>query len=136
MHRGARGTYARELLVQRRGGACIHEEEGFGCGEEAWNELLAPEAEVAAPDLVQHGIALEQATEHRPAVPFKLSSHVVDGAAAHTLAMVAAGAVLAVMVYRWFGLRAVSRTWFNLDTVWALSLLLLGLLSAAAVLWW
>ncbi len=57
-------------------------------------------------------------------------------AAAHTLAMLAAGAVLAVLVYRWFGLRAVSRTWFNLDTVWALSLLLLGLLSAATVLWW
>ncbi len=57
-------------------------------------------------------------------------------AAAHTLAMVSAGSVLAVLVYRWFGLRAVSRTWFNLDTVWALSLLLLGLLSAAAALWW
>ncbi len=55
-------------------------------------------------------------------------------AAAHTLAMVAAGAVLAVLVYRWFGLRAVSRTWFNLDTVWALSLLLVGLLSGAAAL--
>jgi hypothetical protein len=57
-------------------------------------------------------------------------------AAAHTLAMLTAGAALAVLVYRWFGLRAVSRTWFNLDTVWALSLLLLGLLSAAAALWW
>lgn len=57
-------------------------------------------------------------------------------AAAHTLAMVSAGALLAVLVYRWFGLRAVSRTWFNLDTVWALSLLLVGLLSAAAALWW
>jgi hypothetical protein len=57
-------------------------------------------------------------------------------AAAHTLAMVSSGAVLAVLVYRWLGLRAVSRTWFNLDTVWASSLLLLGLLSAAAALWW
>ncbi len=57
-------------------------------------------------------------------------------AGAHTLAMVSAGALLAVLVHRWFGLRAVSRTWFNLDTVWALSLLLVGLLSAAAALWW
>lgn len=57
-------------------------------------------------------------------------------AAAHTLAMVSAGALLAWLVYRYFGLRAVSRTWFNLDTVWALSLVLLGLLSAAATLWW
>ncbi len=57
-------------------------------------------------------------------------------AAAHTLAMVSAGALLAVLAYRWLGLRAVSRTWFNLDTVWALSLMLVGLLSAAAALWW
>ncbi len=57
-------------------------------------------------------------------------------AAVHTLAMVSAGALLAVLVYRWLGLRAVSRTWFNLDTLWALSLLLLGLLSGAATLWW
>jgi hypothetical protein len=57
-------------------------------------------------------------------------------AVAHTLAMVSAGALMAVLVYGWFGLRSVSRTWFNLDTVWALSLLLVGLLSAAAALWW
>ncbi|HKJ10865.1 MAG TPA: hypothetical protein VJ976_00600 [Ornithinimicrobium sp.] len=54
----------------------------------------------------------------------------------HTLAMVAAGALLAVLVYRWLGVKAVSRTWFNLDVVWALSLLLVGLLSAAQALWW
>lgn len=53
-------------------------------------------------------------------------------AAAHTVAMVAAGAVLAVLVYRWLGLRAVARTWFNLDKVWALTLLLVGLLSAVS----
>ncbi|MGB3859679.1 MAG: hypothetical protein WBG89_07550 [Ornithinimicrobium sp.] len=57
-------------------------------------------------------------------------------AAVHTLAMVSAGALLAWLVYRYLGLRAVSRTWFNLDTVWALSLMLLGLASAAATLWW
>lgn len=56
-------------------------------------------------------------------------------AVAHTLAMVSAGALLAVLVYRYLGLRAVSRTWFNLDAVWALSLLLVGLVSAATALW-
>ncbi len=56
-------------------------------------------------------------------------------AGAHTLAMVAAGAILAVLVYRVFDLKAVSRTWFNLDKVWALSLILVGLLGAAAALW-
>ncbi len=56
-------------------------------------------------------------------------------AGAHTFAMVAAGAVLAVLVYRIFGLKAVSRTWFNLDTAWALSLILVGLLGGVAALW-
>lgn len=56
-------------------------------------------------------------------------------AGVHTLAMLLAGAVLAVLVYRWLGLRAVSRTWFNLDTVWALSLVLVGVVSGAAAVW-
>ena len=33
---------------------------------------------------------------------------------------------MAVGVYAWFGLRSVSRTWFNLDIVWALSLVVVG----------
>ncbi len=55
-------------------------------------------------------------------------------AGVHTLAMVASGAVLAVAVYAWFGLRAVSRTWFNLDVLWAASLVVVGLISGAAAL--
>ncbi|WP_461426622.1 hypothetical protein [Gymnodinialimonas sp.] len=47
-------------------------------------------------------------------------------AAAHTLAMTAAGAALAVFVYLWFGLKFISKSWFNLDLVWALSLILVG----------
>lgn len=50
-------------------------------------------------------------------------------AVAHTAAMALAGSLLAVAVHRWFGLRAVSRTWFNLDAVWAGSLVLVGVLS-------
>ena len=42
-------------------------------------------------------------------------------AATHTLAMTVAGAALAVFVYLWFGLRFISQSWFNLDTVWAVS---------------
>ncbi|CAN5419498.1 hypothetical protein BH23ACT6_BH23ACT6_23860 [soil metagenome] len=76
----------------------------------------------------QHAALSQLVTDHT--VPALLV------AVAHTLAMVSAGALLAVLVYRWFGLRAVSRTWFNLDTAWALSLLLVGLLGAAAALWW
>ena len=47
-------------------------------------------------------------------------------ALAHTLAMTLAGGVIAAAIYFWFGLKFLSRTWFNLDIVWALSLILVG----------
>ena len=47
-------------------------------------------------------------------------------AATHTFAMTFAGAVIAVFVYAWFGLKFISKSWFNLDLVWALSLILVG----------
>ena len=46
-------------------------------------------------------------------------------------AMVAAGGCLAWLVYRYLGLRFVSRSWFNLDTVWAFSLVLVGTIALA-----
>ncbi len=47
-------------------------------------------------------------------------------AAAHTFAMTAAGATIAVFVYFWFGLKFISKSWFNLDIAWAISLILVG----------
>ncbi|MEP6018342.1 MAG: hypothetical protein ABJ251_07640 [Paracoccaceae bacterium] len=47
-------------------------------------------------------------------------------AAAHTFAMTSTGAVIAVFVYVWFGLKFISKSWFNLDLVWALSLVIVG----------
>lgn len=47
----------------------------------------------------------------------------------HTLAMTAAGGVLAYGIYRWVGLKFLSKGWFNLDLVWALSLVLVGSIS-------
>ncbi|MBB4361773.1 hypothetical protein GGD65_002798 [Bradyrhizobium sp. CIR18] len=44
----------------------------------------------------------------------------------HVAAMVGAGGCLAWLVYRHLGLRFVSRSWFNLDAVWAASLVLVG----------
>jgi hypothetical protein len=46
--------------------------------------------------------------------------------AVHAAAMIAAGGCLAWLVYRYLGLKFVSRSWFNLDTVWAVSLILVG----------
>jgi hypothetical protein len=49
----------------------------------------------------------------------------------HGAAMVAAGGVFAWSVYRYLGLKFVSRSWFNLNAIWALSLVLVGALSLA-----
>ena len=50
---------------------------------------------------------------------------------AHSAAMIAAGAGVAWLVYRFLGLKFVARSWFNLDTVWAVSLILVGTLALA-----
>lgn len=47
----------------------------------------------------------------------------------HTAAMMLSGGALAYGVYRWLGLKFLSKSWFNLDLVWALSLILVGGLS-------
>jgi hypothetical protein len=49
----------------------------------------------------------------------------------HSIAMIAAGGFLAWLVYRYLGLKFVSRSWFNLDATWAFSLILVGALSLA-----
>jgi hypothetical protein len=55
-------------------------------------------------------------------------------AAVHSLAMITAGGFLAWLVYRYLGLTFVSRSWFNLDAIWAVSLILVGVLSLAIIL--
>ena len=47
----------------------------------------------------------------------------------HSFATIMAGGSLAWLVYRYLGLKFVSRSWFNLDTTWAFSLILVGALS-------
>jgi hypothetical protein len=44
----------------------------------------------------------------------------------HVLSMMAAGGVTAFLVHGWLGLKFLSKTWFNLDFAWALSLMLVG----------
>jgi hypothetical protein len=47
----------------------------------------------------------------------------------HSAAMIAAGSLCACLVYRYFGLKFVSRSWFNLETTWAVTLILVGAVS-------
>jgi hypothetical protein len=49
----------------------------------------------------------------------------------HTAAMISAGGCLAWLVYRYLGVRFVARSWFNLETVWAVSLVLVGAVALA-----
>jgi hypothetical protein len=47
----------------------------------------------------------------------------------HSVAMIATGGFLAWLVYRYLGLKFVSRSWFNLEATWAISLIVIGALS-------
>lgn len=53
----------------------------------------------------------------------------VSVALAHTLAMTISGGAVAWGVYQWLGLRFLSKSWFNLDLLWAVSLILVGTIS-------
>jgi hypothetical protein len=44
----------------------------------------------------------------------------------HAAAMILSGGIVALAVYGWLGLQFISKSWFNLDVVWALSLILVG----------
>jgi hypothetical protein len=49
----------------------------------------------------------------------------------HTLAMFVVMAAIAVVVFEKLGLKLLRQAWFNLDRVWAVSLLLRGVFSLA-----
>jgi hypothetical protein len=52
-------------------------------------------------------------------------------ALAHTAAMVLAGSALAWAVHRWLGLSFLRLAWFDLERVWAASLVLVGAIALA-----
>ena len=49
----------------------------------------------------------------------------------HSGAMITAGGLCAWLVYRYLGLKFVARSWFNLETTWAATLILIGAISLA-----
>lgn len=53
----------------------------------------------------------------------------VGVAVVHTLAMLAGAALISTIIYFWLGLKFLSKTWFNLDVVWALSLVVVGVVG-------
>ena len=67
-------------------------------------------------------------TQHR------VSSCLSSSITARVPSFVLAGGFLAWLVYRYLGLKFVSKSWFNLDATWAFSLVLVGALSLAVTL--
>jgi hypothetical protein len=57
----------------------------------------------------------------------------VNVSVAHTSAMILSGGIIAIAVYRWLGPRFISKSWFNLDAIWAMSLILVGGIGIASV---
>ncbi len=52
----------------------------------------------------------------------------------HTIAMILSGGIIAFAVHGWLGPKFISKSWFNLDIVWALSLILVGGIGTASAL--
>jgi hypothetical protein len=44
----------------------------------------------------------------------------------HTAAMILTGGLIAMLVHAWLGMRFLTRSWFNLEAVWAASLVAVG----------
>ena len=53
-------------------------------------------------------------------------------AVVHAAAMIVSGGLLALAVHAWLGLQFLSKSWFNLDVVWAVSLIVVGIVSLVA----
>jgi hypothetical protein len=46
--------------------------------------------------------------------------------------MIVSGGIVAIAVHEWLGLTFISKSWFNLDVVWALSLILVGAIGVTS----
>ena len=75
--------------------------------------------------------AVDQDTGHAAAQTLMAGnvSKAIQVSIVHTVAMTLAGGVLATVIYFWLGLKFLSKTWFNLDVVWALSLIVVGMVG-------
>ncbi|WP_299688526.1 hypothetical protein [uncultured Tateyamaria sp.] len=67
---------------------------------------------------------------HRAASALMATTALALGVAVlHTAAMIGSGGALAYAVHRWFGLQFLKKGWFDLETVWAVSLIGVGVLG-------
>ena len=52
----------------------------------------------------------------------------------HAFAMITSGGIVALAVHEWLGLKFISKSWFNLDMVWAVSLIAVGCIGLLGAL--
>jgi hypothetical protein len=52
----------------------------------------------------------------------------------HTVAMIISAGLMALAAHEWLGLALISKSWFNLDIVWASSLILVGTIGLSGAL--
>jgi hypothetical protein len=50
----------------------------------------------------------------------------------HAAAMIVSGGIVAFAVYEWLGLSFISKSWFKLDVVWAVSLIVVGAIGVTS----
>ncbi len=97
----------------------------------AWWSFLMATAHGAGLMLVPSalGLCASEASRHGH-VPIGTSLGIaLLMALVHTSVMIACGLALAWAVYRWLGLKFISRGWLNLESAWSLSLVLTGLVA-------
>lgn len=77
------------------------------------------------------GIDEAEVGGHRAAADLMLSNLDISltVATVHTAAMTLSGGAIALGVYTWLGLKFLSKAWFNMDVLWALSLITVGTLA-------
>jgi hypothetical protein len=100
----------------------------------AWWSFLMATAHGAGLMLVPIalGLCAREASQHGGHVAMATSLGIaLLMAFVHTAVMIACGLALAWAVYRWLGLGFLNRGWLNLETVWALSLVVTGVLATA-----
>ena len=88
--------------------------------------LCAPVGVAASPSLSGHAASMALM---RSGFTMAIAVSVV-----HTLAMIAAGLGVAWVVYRYLGLRFLTRAWLNLEIVWGATLVVTGAVSCALAL--
>lgn len=88
--------------------------------------LCAPVGVAASPSLYGHAASMALM---RSGFIMAIAVSVV-----HTLAMIAAGLGVAWVVYRYLGLRFLTRAWLNLETIWGATLVVTGAVSCALAL--